>query len=52
VLMVEQRARQALAISDYGHILDQGRVVMHGRAAELLGDERMAQLYLGTAGHA
>jgi len=52
VLMVEQRARQALAISDYGHILDQGRVVMHGCAAELLGDERMAQLYLGTAGHA
>jgi branched-chain amino acid transport system ATP-binding protein len=49
--MVEQRARQALAISDRGHILDQGTVVMHGRAADLLGDERMAQLYLGTAGH-
>jgi len=52
VLMVEQRARQALAISDHAHILDQGTVVMRGRAADLLSDERMAQLYLGAAGHA
>jgi branched-chain amino acid transport system ATP-binding protein len=52
VLMVEQRARQALAISDHGHILDQGTVVMRGRAADLLADQRMAQLYLGTSGHA
>jgi neutral amino acid transport system ATP-binding protein len=50
VLMVEQRARQALAISDRGYILDQGRVVLAGRAAELLADTRMAKLYLG-AGH-
>jgi ABC-type branched-subunit amino acid transport system ATPase component len=49
VLMVEQRARQALAISDRGYILDQGRVVLAGRAAELLADSRMAKLYLGTA---
>jgi neutral amino acid transport system ATP-binding protein len=51
VLMVEQRARQALAISDHGHILDQGRVVMSGRASDLLRDEGMAQLYLGTLVH-
>ena len=50
VLMVEQRARQALAISDRGCILDQGRVVLAGAAAGLLADERMAKLYLG-AGH-
>jgi branched-chain amino acid transport system ATP-binding protein len=49
VLMVEQRARQALAVSDRGCILDQGRVVLAGPAAELLADERMAQLYLGAA---
>ena len=48
VLMVEQRARQALAISSRGHILDLGRVVMRGRAADLLRDEGMARLYLGT----
>jgi ABC-type branched-subunit amino acid transport system ATPase component len=50
VLMVEQRARQALAISDRGCILDQGRVVLAGPAAGLLADDRMAKLYLGT-GH-
>lgn len=48
VLMVEQRARQALAISDKGYILDQGRVVLSGVASDLLADERMAQLYLGS----
>ncbi len=51
VLMVEQRARQALAISDHGHILDQGRVVMSGRAADLLVDPGMTELYLGTSQH-
>jgi branched-chain amino acid transport system ATP-binding protein len=49
VLMVEQRARQALAVSDRGCILDQGRVVLAGAAAALLADERMAKLYLGAA---
>ncbi len=49
VLMVEQRARQALAISDRGYILDQGRVVMQGRAADLLADGAMARLYLGES---
>ena len=48
VLMVEQRARQALQISQHGYILDQGRSVLNGKADELLGDERMAQLYLGN----
>jgi branched-chain amino acid transport system ATP-binding protein len=47
VLMVEQRARQALAISDRGVILDQGRVVMSGLAVDLLADQAMARLYLG-----
>lgn len=48
VLMVEQRARQALQISQQGYILDQGRCVLAGPARDLLGDERMAQLYLGS----
>jgi len=48
VLMVEQRARQALALSDRGCILDQGRVVMQGRAQDLLRDEGMTRLYLGA----
>lgn len=48
VLMVEQRARQALAISDRGYILDQGRLVLSGSAQGLLDDPRMTALYLGT----
>jgi ABC-type branched-subunit amino acid transport system ATPase component len=48
VLMVEQRARQALAISDRGYILDQGRLVLSGSAQGLLDDPRMTELYLGT----
>lgn len=51
VLMVEQRARQSLEISDRGYILDQGRVVLSGRAADLLSDPAMTELYLGTATH-
>ena len=36
---------QALAISGRGYILDQGKVVLSGGAAELLADDRMAKLY-------
>lgn len=47
VLMVEQRARQALEISQRGYILDQGRCVLSGRASDLLANEQMTALYLG-----
>jgi len=49
VLLIEQRARQALAISDRGAILDGGRVALEGSAATLLADDRAAALYLGQA---
>lgn len=49
VLMVEQRAREALQISDRGYIMDQGRVAMTGPAAGLLDDPRAIELYLGHA---
>jgi ABC-type branched-subunit amino acid transport system ATPase component len=47
VLLIEQRARQALAIAHRGVILDGGVVAMAGKASELLGDDRAAKLYLG-----
>jgi branched-chain amino acid transport system ATP-binding protein len=50
VLLIEQRARQALAISHRGVILDGGRVAMEGPADSLLSDERAANLYLGQHG--
>lgn len=49
ILMVEQRARQALEISHRGYILDAGRVVMDGTGGGLLADSRMTDLYLGRA---
>lgn len=48
VLLIEQRARQALAISSRGVILDGGRVALEGPAADLLTDERAVTLYLGA----
>ena len=48
VFLVEQRARQALSISDRGYIMDNGSVVLSGTAASLLEDERMARLYIGN----
>jgi ABC-type branched-subunit amino acid transport system ATPase component len=47
VLMVEQRARQCLAIADYGYVLEQGRNRIEGPAADLLADPEVVRLYLG-----
>jgi branched-chain amino acid transport system ATP-binding protein len=49
ILMVEQNAKRALEISDYGVVLDLGRTRMAGRARELLADPRVGQLFLGGA---
>ncbi|WP_114948372.1 ABC transporter ATP-binding protein [Microvirga calopogonii] len=51
VLVVEQRARQSLAISNWGCILDGGQVALSGEAETLLADDRAAELYLGRAAH-
>lgn len=47
VLMVEQRARQALAFSDRGYILDSGRIVLSDTGANLLANEEMGDVYIG-----
>jgi branched-chain amino acid transport system ATP-binding protein len=49
LVMVEQNAKRALEISDYGVVLELGRVRMQGPARELLGDPRVGQLFLGGA---
>jgi ABC-type branched-subunit amino acid transport system ATPase component len=48
VLMVEQRARQCLAIADYGYVLEQGRNRLQGAARTLLDDPEVVSLYLGV----
>jgi branched-chain amino acid transport system ATP-binding protein len=47
VLMVEQNARAALRISDYGLVLELGQTRMHDRAEALLTDPRVGHLFLG-----
>jgi branched-chain amino acid transport system ATP-binding protein len=47
ILMIEQNAKQALQISDYGLVLEQGRTRIEATASEILADPRIAQLFLG-----
>ena len=48
VLMVEQNARRCLQIAHRGYVLDQGRNAYEGRGEDLLHDENVVELYLGT----
>lgn len=48
IMMVEQNARRALALSDRGYVLDMGRNAHEGTGAALLDDPRVAELYLGS----
>ncbi len=47
VLLVEQNARQALAIADYGYVMEGGKIVMEGAAAVLQGNPDVKEFYLG-----
>jgi neutral amino acid transport system ATP-binding protein len=47
IVMVEQNARRALAMSDRGYVLDLGQNRFEGRGKELLEDPKVAELYLG-----
>ena len=48
LLIVEQHAKAALDIADRGYILENGRVVLEGSAAELKANEDIQEFYLGT----
>ncbi|MTD14200.1 ATP-binding cassette domain-containing protein [Nakamurella sp. YIM 132087] len=50
VLLVEQRAQQALAVATRGYVIDRGRIVLAGSSAELLGSGEMSEIYFGAAG--
>jgi len=50
VLLVEQNAGVALAIADYGYVLENGAVALEGRAAELRGRREIQESYLGQTG--
>jgi branched-chain amino acid transport system ATP-binding protein len=47
VLLVEQNARQALRVSDYGYVLETGKIIAEGKSNDLLTDPRIMEAYLG-----
>ena len=47
ILLAEQNARQALSIADRGHVFENGRITLEGRAADLLNSPHVAERYLG-----
>ena len=49
IVLVEQNARAALAVADYGYVLEMGEVSLHGPASELAQDSRVIDTYLGAA---
>jgi branched-chain amino acid transport system ATP-binding protein len=50
VLLVEQNARAALQVSDYGYVLETGRVALEGPSAALADDPLVVATYLGGGG--
>jgi ABC-type branched-subunit amino acid transport system ATPase component len=52
ILMVEQNARRALAMSHRGYVLDGGQNRFEGSGRDLLHDPKVVDLYLGGAGSA
>ncbi len=49
ILLIEQNARAALEVADYGHVLETGAFSLEGPAAELARDPRVIETYLGAA---
>lgn len=47
ILIVEQNALATLKIADYAYVLELGKISMHGKAEDLLRDERLISAYLG-----
>lgn len=48
LLIVEQNARMALAVSDYGYILENGEIKLHGSADDLASNPQVQEAYLGA----
>ena len=47
VLLVEQNAKKALSIADRAYVLETGRIVLSGKASDLMNDDSVKKAYLG-----
>ncbi|SHI90845.1 amino acid/amide ABC transporter ATP-binding protein 2, HAAT family (TC 3.A.1.4.-) [Roseomonas rosea] len=50
ILLVEQNARMALSVAQYGYVMEQGKVVLDGTAEALAANEDVKEFYLGGHG--
>ena len=48
ILLVEQNVHQALSVADRGYVMESGRLILSGKAQDLLADDQVAQAYLGV----
>ncbi len=48
VLLVEQNANMALSVADRAYVLETGKIIMTGKASDLMNDERVRKAYLGA----
>jgi branched-chain amino acid transport system ATP-binding protein len=48
LLLVEQNARQALAVAHRGYVMETGRIVLEGAAGDLLKNDEVRRVYLGV----
>ena len=48
VLLIEQNARQAMGLSDYTYVLENGKIKLSGRSKDLMEDESVQKAYLGV----
>jgi branched-chain amino acid transport system ATP-binding protein len=51
ILLVEQNARAALQVSDYGYVLETGEIALEGPSDQLEDDPKVVECYLGLGGH-
>lgn len=49
ILLIEQNAKAALEIADYGYVMETGNIVMEGPGSQLLNNEDVKKAYLGIA---
>lgn len=49
ILLIEQNAKAALEIADYGYVLETGNIVLEGKGSDLIKDDNVRKAYLGEA---
>jgi len=49
ILLIEQNAKAALEIADYGYVMETGNIVLEGSGSDLLNNDDVKKAYLGIA---